>query len=283
MSPVSAWPFTPSHGRTIECAPPSAVVTTCLASAAGIAKPTPDEVPEPERMAVFTPIRSPFMSTSGPPELPGLMAASVWMNEETLLEPISERASAETMPLVTVWPTPNGSPIARTMSPTCMSVAASMAIDGSRSAPGSIFSTARSARGSSSSTLAGHSRRSEVTTVISCAASMTWWLVRITPSGRTIEPEPSDWAMRSCGMPPPMNMPQNGSTWVRTTRLENTLTTAGAALRTTGAKESRIAAASAGTWRWSGAGRSADWDLAQEAWASARPSRVRRIGRFMVR
>ena len=171
-------------------------------------------------MAVFTPIRSPFMSTSGPPELPGLIAASVWMNEETLLAPMSERASAETMPLVTVWPTPNGSPIASTRSPTCTSVAV---VDGERPAaarpPASIFSTARSARGSSSSTLAGHSRRSEVTTVISCAPSMTWWLVRITPSGRTIEPEPSDWATRSCGMPPPMNMPQNGSTWVRTTRL----------------------------------------------------------------
>jgi len=31
-------------------------------------------------MAVFMPMTWPAMSTSGPPELPGLMAASVWMN-----------------------------------------------------------------------------------------------------------------------------------------------------------------------------------------------------------
>ena len=30
-------------------------------------------------MAVFMPMTSPAISTSGPPELPGLMAASVWM------------------------------------------------------------------------------------------------------------------------------------------------------------------------------------------------------------
>jgi hypothetical protein len=32
-----------------------------------------------ERMAVFTPMTRPCMSKSGPPELPRLMAASVWM------------------------------------------------------------------------------------------------------------------------------------------------------------------------------------------------------------
>ncbi len=220
MSPVRAWGLRPSHGRITAWPPPSAVVTTCFTSAAGIAKPTPDAPPEAERIAVFTPIRSPFMSTSGPPELPGLIAASVWMNEEKLLTPVSERERAETMPLVTVWPTPNGSPIASTRSPTCTSAASSIAITGSFSAPGSIFSTARSARGSSSNTLAGHSRRSAVTTVISWAPSITWWLVTITPSARTMEPEPSDWATRCCGTPPFMNMPQNGSTWVRTTRRE---------------------------------------------------------------
>ena len=30
-------------------------------------------------MAVFTPIRRPALSSRGPPELPGLIAASVWM------------------------------------------------------------------------------------------------------------------------------------------------------------------------------------------------------------
>lgn len=45
----------------------------------GIANPTPDEAPEVEYMAVFMPIRFPKLSRSGPPLLPGLIAASVWM------------------------------------------------------------------------------------------------------------------------------------------------------------------------------------------------------------
>ena len=39
----------------------------------------PTEPPEGERIAVFTPITSPAMLNSGPPELPLLMEASVWM------------------------------------------------------------------------------------------------------------------------------------------------------------------------------------------------------------
>ena len=42
-------------------------------------RPTPEEVPERDRMKELMPMMSPFMSTSGPPELPGLMAASVWI------------------------------------------------------------------------------------------------------------------------------------------------------------------------------------------------------------
>ena len=44
-----------------------------------MAKPMPIEPPLGERIAVFTPITPPFMSKSGPPELPRLIAASVWM------------------------------------------------------------------------------------------------------------------------------------------------------------------------------------------------------------
>lgn len=40
-------------------------------------KPTPDDAPEGEYIAVFTPIRFPELSRSGPPLLPGLIAASV--------------------------------------------------------------------------------------------------------------------------------------------------------------------------------------------------------------
>lgn len=45
----------------------------------GIENPTPEDAPDGEYMAVFIPIRLPELSRSGPPLLPGLMAASVWI------------------------------------------------------------------------------------------------------------------------------------------------------------------------------------------------------------
>ena len=45
----------------------------------GIAKPMPAEAPEPEMIALLTPISLPALSSNGPPELPGLIAASVWI------------------------------------------------------------------------------------------------------------------------------------------------------------------------------------------------------------
>ena len=83
----------------------------------GMAKPMPFEPPEREKIAVLTPARRPSMSISAPPELPGLIAASVWMKKPKSSTPIWLRASAETMPLVTVWPMPKGLPIASTRSP----------------------------------------------------------------------------------------------------------------------------------------------------------------------
>ena len=49
---------------------------------AGMAKPMPTEPPDCEKMAVLMPTSRPCRSTSAPPELPGLMAASVWMKNE---------------------------------------------------------------------------------------------------------------------------------------------------------------------------------------------------------
>ena len=68
------------------------------------------------------PTRWPVESTSAPPELPWLMAASVWMKFSNMLMPRFERPSADTIPIVTVWPTSNGLPIASTMSPTLQRV-----------------------------------------------------------------------------------------------------------------------------------------------------------------
>src|SRR5512145_747782 len=43
----------------------------------GIANPTPEYTPVLENIAVLIPITLPWVSMSGPPELPGLIAASV--------------------------------------------------------------------------------------------------------------------------------------------------------------------------------------------------------------
>ena len=45
----------------------------------GMAKPMPMLPPERDRMALLMPTSSPLRFTSAPPELPGLMDASVWM------------------------------------------------------------------------------------------------------------------------------------------------------------------------------------------------------------
>ncbi len=67
---------------------------------------------------------APRPSSSGPPELPGLIEASVWsalMYEFLLPVPSPEatgRFLALTMPVVTVLDRPNGAPIAIVASPT---------------------------------------------------------------------------------------------------------------------------------------------------------------------
>ncbi len=73
-------------------------------------------------MAEFMPTTSPRMLTRGPPELPGLIAASVWMAlmKAVLAESPADtgRLSALMMPVVTVEDRPSGAPTATTCSPT---------------------------------------------------------------------------------------------------------------------------------------------------------------------
>src|SRR5258708_36841131 len=77
-------------------------------------------------MAVFMPTTLPARSTRGPPELPGLIAASVWMKCWNWLceTPVGlgssvERFLPEMMPAVTVFERLKGRPRARTQPPTC--------------------------------------------------------------------------------------------------------------------------------------------------------------------
>ena len=72
------WMRTPSQPRRVSPNSRSCWITG-TAVAAGTAKPMPTEPPVGDRIAVLMPITSPFMLNSGPPELPLLIEASVWM------------------------------------------------------------------------------------------------------------------------------------------------------------------------------------------------------------
>jgi hypothetical protein len=84
-------PCTPSWAETVSSAAtmpmpgvgtrPSAMIwgTMRLTVSIGMAKPMPVLVPVGEKIAVLTPITRPAESSRGPPELPGLIEASVWI------------------------------------------------------------------------------------------------------------------------------------------------------------------------------------------------------------
>ena len=76
----------PIHGRD-SASPLSAWSMIGRAMSIGIANPMPLES---VATAVLMPTTAPLASTSGPPELPGLIAASVWIRFEIRL-PLSTR------------------------------------------------------------------------------------------------------------------------------------------------------------------------------------------------
>src|SRR2546425_687310 len=108
-----ARPCMPSQGRTTRPASRRSR-STPRAALMGIAKPIDWASSE---ISVLMPITRPQRSTSGPPEFPGLIGASVWIigSSET---PGSVRLSPLTMPRVIVWSRPSGVPMATTPSPT---------------------------------------------------------------------------------------------------------------------------------------------------------------------
>ena len=86
----------------------------------GTAKLMPADWPTWLTIAVFIPITSPREFSSGPPELPGLIAASVWMIP-LIIRPflaLSDRSRLLTIPEVSVRSRPNGLPSARIFWPT---------------------------------------------------------------------------------------------------------------------------------------------------------------------
>ena len=124
----------------------------------GTAKPMPT-LPwaPPVAICELTPITRAASSSSGPPELPGLIGASVWMTS-SIWKPLGARISRrrpETIPAVAVRSSPNGLPMATARSPirTRLESAKPSGLTLGVSPP-EIFSTARSEDGSVPSTWA---------------------------------------------------------------------------------------------------------------------------------
>ena len=121
-----------------------------------MAKPMPSLPPDSLSICALTPTTSPAPFTSGPPELPWLIAASVWI-ESLMVKSFGAviwRCSALTIPLVTVPSSPNGLPSATTFSPTVSSFELPSE-SGSRTFAGaSTLMTARSVEGSLPTTVA---------------------------------------------------------------------------------------------------------------------------------
>jgi len=76
------------------------------------------EAAEREAIIALTPTTLPHRLNSGPPELPGLTAASVWSALSTNCDSTWSRSSALTMPCEAENVKPSGLPIATTSSPT---------------------------------------------------------------------------------------------------------------------------------------------------------------------
>ena len=88
-------------------------LSTAFAVLIGMAKPMPALCPTLEAIIVLIPITSPCQFISGPPELPGLMAASVWMASSMVMPSGSRTERIElTMPRVMVPASPKGLPMA---------------------------------------------------------------------------------------------------------------------------------------------------------------------------
>src|SRR5437016_2576394 len=149
-------------------------------------------------MAVLMPMSSPRALTSAPPELPGLIAASVWMKSSYSAMPTLARPTALMIPIVTVWLRPEGLPMASTYSPTWSLSESAQGMVGRSLA--STRMTAMSVFGSVPTTLALSSRLSESRTRISSAFETTWLFVMMCPLGSAITPDPRLRSRRSGGV-----------------------------------------------------------------------------------
>ena len=142
---------------------------------------------------MLIPSSRPERSTSGPPELPGLIAASVWSSPVSFpFSPSIVRWSPEMIPEVTVAPRPRGKPTAKTASPSRSDEERARG-SGTRSVARTRM-TARSFSGAVPITVPAIGRlctSSLKTTVTRVVPSTTWLFVRMIPRRSSTIPEPS--------------------------------------------------------------------------------------------
>jgi len=156
-------------------------------------------------VAVLMPTTRPVSSRSGPPELPGLIAASVWMNRTRSAqrgvvaalspEPGAFRGAAmdrprlDTIPNVTVWSRPMGWPMATTQSPTrsvaSLPIGAGGSSDRRLEGGTSTASTATSVCASAPTTLAPQRAPEAVTTATFVAPWTTCAFVKTSASAES--------------------------------------------------------------------------------------------------
>src|SRR5690349_5105622 len=146
------------------------------------------------------PTTCPARFTRGPPELPGLIAASVWIagyavSVPPALDPsltVTGRLSELTMPSVTVEARPNGEPTATTSWPTARSLELPILAGVRPETPWALM-TARSVTGSVPTIVALAVLPSlKLTDILPplAATAATWLLVRISPLLLKMMPEP---------------------------------------------------------------------------------------------
>ncbi len=161
-------------------------------------------MPDALSICALMPITRPEASNSGPPELPRLIGASVWIAFAIANPDVSEsieRPVAETTPTESDVCWPNGLPIAATGSPTTTAEESPSGVGSSawsegvtrntptslkRSQPTIFASTRSRSENSTYTALAPLTARDSVTFVITCA------FVRIRPSRSTTKPEPCE-------------------------------------------------------------------------------------------
>src|SRR3989338_1260025 len=172
---------------------------TFLTFSTRMAKPT---FCAPDTMAELIPITSPRRFSKGPPELPGFIAVSVCItfSRRSDISPelaVTERDSPEIIPFDTElenWP--RALPMATTVCPISKPSESPNTTVANPTA--SIFTTARSWKGSRAKTLASYLVSSFVMTVYDASASRTTCLfVTIKPSLLTINPVPAPTCLLS--------------------------------------------------------------------------------------